>query len=146
MKVFASVIIHAPLETVWSAVRDFDGVVNWNPAVSAATLETGAATAVGSIRRLDIIDSSVFRETLLAHSDLEHFYTYDIIDSPLPCRNYLSTHSFLPITDGDKTLGLWEGTFDCDSADEDALRVIVGEEIYRDGMRGLNDYLALTGH
>ena len=142
MKVFASVIIDAPLEKVWAAVRAFDGVVNWNPAVESAVLETGAATAVGSIRHLGIVDGTVFRETLIAHSDLSHFYSYDIIESPLPCANYISTHSFVPITDGDKTLGIWESTFDCDSKHEDELRGIVGEKIYRDGMRGLNEYLS----
>lgn len=142
MKVFTSVIIDAPLDKVWEAVRAFDGVVEWNPAVTSVTMETGSATAVGSIRHLDIVDGTVFRETLLAHSDIAHFYTYDIIESPLPCRNYISTHSFVPITDGNKTLGIWESTFDCDAAHEDELRDIVGEKIYRDGMRGLNDFLS----
>ncbi len=108
MKVFRSVILDAPLDRVWAAVRAFDGVVNWNPAVTGARMESGSPTAVGAIRHLDIVDGSVFRETLLAHSDLEHFYTYDILECPLPCRNYVSTHRFIPITEGDKTLGIWE--------------------------------------
>lgn len=141
MKVFTSVIINAPLEKVWAAVREFNGVANWNPAVTTATMETGSSTSVGSIRHLDIVDGTVFRETLLGHSDLAHFYSYDIIESPLPCWNYVSTHSFVPITDGNKTLGIWESTFDCDAAHEDELRGIVGENIYRDGMRGLNEFL-----
>ena len=81
------------------------------------------------------------RETLLAHSDLEQFYSYDILESPLPCWNYVSTHRFIPITDGDKTLGIWQGRFDCAPEDEAGLETSVGDQIYRDGMRGLNDYL-----
>lgn len=96
---------------------------------------------MGSVRHLDIVDGSVFRETLLAHSDLEHFYSYDIIESPLPCRDYVSTHRFIVITDGDKTLGIWEGQFECTPEDENQLEAIVGDQIYRDGMRGLNEYL-----
>ena len=142
MKVMRSVIIEATVDRVWAAVRAFDGVVRWNPGVTAARMESGTSTSVGAIRHLDIVDGTVFRETLLAHSDLEHFYTYDIVEGPLPCRNYVSTHQFLPVTDGNLTLGIWSGEFDCDPADEASLEEIVGDAIYRDGMRGLNSYLA----
>ena len=142
MKVMRSVIIEAPVDRVWAAVRAFDGVVRWNPGVTAARMESGTSTSVGAIRHLDIVDGTVFRETLLAHSDLEHFYTYDIVEGPLPCWNYVSTHRFLPVTDGNLTLGIWSGEFDCDPADEASLEAIVGDAIYRDGMRGLNSYLA----
>ncbi|MDH3759497.1 MAG: SRPBCC family protein [Gammaproteobacteria bacterium] len=141
MKVKRSVIIDAPIDRVWAAVRRFDGVVNWNPGVIGAVMESGSPTAVGSIRALDIADGTRFRETLLAHSDIEHFYSYDIIESPLACSNYVSTHRFIEITDGDSTLGIWQGEFDCDPADAAELETIVGDMIYRDAQRGLNLYL-----
>ncbi len=141
MKVFRSLIIEAPIDRVWQAVRRFDGVVDWNPGVIGARMESGAPTAIGSVRHLDIADGTQFRETLLAHSDLEHFYTYDIIESPLPCSNYISTHRFLPITEGDLTLGMWSGEFTCNPSDGESLASIVGDQIYRDGMCGLNEYL-----
>ena len=141
MKVMRSVIIEAPVSTVWAAVRQFDGVADWNPGVTKAVMETGSPTEVGSIRKLDITDGSVFRETLLAHSDLDYFYTYDIIDSPLPCRNYISTHRFIEITDGNKTLGIWQGEFDCDESDKNELESIVGDSIYLTAQQALNQYL-----
>ena len=141
MKVMRSVLIDAPLDRVWRAVRQFDGVATWNPGVVEARLETGRPTEVGAIRSLDIVDGSVFRETLLAHSDLDCFYTYDIIESPLPCRNYLSTHRLVPVTEGNLTLGIWEGTFDCDASDEPMLDAIVGDGIYRDAQLGLKQFL-----
>ena len=141
MKVFTSVIIDAPITKVWAAVRNFDSVANWNPGVTAARMESGSPTETGHIRYLDIADGTVFRETLLAHSDLNHFYSYDIVEGPLPCTNYVSTHLFMPITDGDKTLGIWKGEFDCAPENADELQHIVGTLIYRDAMRGLNQYL-----
>ena len=141
MKVMRSVVIDAPIDRVWATVRRFDGVANWNPRVTNATLESGLPTEVGAVRKLDIVDGSVFRETLLAHSDLEHFYTYDIIDSPLPCRNYVSCHRFIEITEGQRTLGVWQGEFDCDAADAADLETIVGNTIYRDAQLALNQYL-----
>ncbi len=144
MKVMRSVIIDAPVDRVWQTVRHFDGVATWNPGVSAAHLERGSPTEVGAVRRLDIVDGSVFRETLLAHSDLERFYTYDILDSPLPCSNYIACHRFVEITEGNRTLGIWQGEFDCDPTDAAELERIVGDSIYRDAQIGLNLYLQET--
>ena len=141
MKVMRSVVIDAPIAEVWAVVRNFDGVVNWNQGVTAATMESGLATEVGAVRRLDIADGSVYRETLLAHSDLEHYYSYDIIESPLPCENYVSCHRFIEITDGDKTLGVWQGEFDCAEADRATLETIVGDMIYLAAQQSLNQYL-----
>jgi hypothetical protein len=141
VKVFRSVILDAPITEVWAAVRAFDGVADWNPGVASARMESGSPTGIGSVRHLDIVDGTVFRETLLSHSDLEHVYSYDIVEGPLPCSNYVSTHRFIPITDGNKTLGIWEGRFDCAPEDEAELEAIVGDQIYVGGMRGLNDTL-----
>ena len=141
MKVYRSMILDAPIEQVWAAVRSFDGVSKWNPGVAKAHLESGAATQTGTIRHLDIVDGSAFRETLLAHSDLDHFYTYDILESPLPVTGYVSTHRFLPITHSLQTLGIWESEFECAPDQAGAMEKIVGDDIYIGGMQGLNDYL-----
>lgn len=141
MHVFRSMIIDAEIDRVWAAVRAFDGVVDWNPGVVAATLKNGAATATGTIRRLEIPDGTVFRETLLAHSDAEYFYTYDIIESPLPVGTYISTHRFFPITHTGQTLGVWESHFDCAPDVADEMERIVGDAIYIGGMIGLNEFL-----
>ena len=141
MHVYRSMVIGGPIQTVWAAVRAFDGVVAWNPAVTAARMETGAPTATGSIRHLDIADGSVFRETLLAHSDTEYFYTYDILESPLPVTGYVSTHRFLPITHSGQTLSIWESRFECDPSVANEMDKVVGDAIYIGGMTGLNEFL-----
>ena len=141
MHVFRSMILDSPIETVWSNVRAFDGVSNWNPAVTSAEMESGTATSPGSVRHLDIVDGTVFRETLLELSDSNHFYTYDIIESPLPVSNYVSTHRFIAITATNQTLGIWESSFDCEASARDEMATIVGDQIYIGGMIGLNEYL-----
>ncbi|WP_299849438.1 SRPBCC family protein [uncultured Roseovarius sp.] len=144
MHVFRSMIIDAKIDRVWAAVRAFDGVVNWNPGVVRATLEDGAPTATGTVRALHIADGTVFRETLLAHSDLDCFYTYDIIDSPLPVTGYISTHRFIPITCTQQTLGIWESRFACAPEDEAEMEKVVGDAIYIGGMTGLELFLKET--
>lgn len=141
MQVFRSMIIDAPLNRVWAAVRAFDGVAAWNPGVTSANLDDGGATATGTVRVLQIADGTVFRETLLAHSDAETFYTYDIVDSPLPVTGYVSTHRFIPITHGGQTLGIWESRFECAPEDAAEMERVVGDEIYIGGMTGLNLFL-----
>lgn len=146
MKVYRSMVIPAPIQEVWARVRAFVSVAAWNPAVARAGMESGNATTVGAIRRLEIVDGSVFRETLLAHSDLERFYSYDILESPLPVTNYRSTHSFLEITAGNQTLSIWQGRFDCAPEAAAELARVVGDEIYLNGLEGLSRHLAETSN
>ena len=141
MHVFRSMIINAEIERVWAAVRSFDGVAHWNPGVSKADLEHGTPTATGTVRRLEIQDGTIFRETLLAHSDADWFYTYDILESPLPVTGYVSTHRFVPITQSRQTLGIWESRFDCAPAVAAKMNAIVGDTIYIGGMTGLDQFL-----
>ena len=141
MHVFRSMVIDAEITRVWQAVRAFDGVAAWNPGVTQADLENGAPTATGTVRKLQIPDGTSFRETLLAHSDREFFYTYDILDSPLQVSGYVSTHRFVPITHSGQTLGIWESWFDCAADVANEMDSIVGDTIYIGGMTGLNQYL-----
>lgn len=141
MHVFRSKIIESDIDTVWNTVRPFDGVANWNPGVSEVRLENGAPTATGTVRCLQIPDGTVYRETLLAHSDTEYFYTYNILESPLPVTGYVSTHRFVPITDTGQTLGIWESRFVCAPDDAAEMDRIVGDAIYIGGMAGLNRFL-----
>ena len=141
MHVTRSMIIPAPIDKVWAAVRAFDGVAHWSPAVSAARMESGSSTETGHIRHLEIVDGSVFRETLLAHSDLEHFYTYDIVESGLPVSGYVSTHRFIEITHTNQTLGIWEGWFSCAEDQKREMAKVVGDDIYIGGMMGLADFV-----
>lgn len=146
MHVFRSMILDAPIDRVWQVVRGFDGVSAWNPGVTKARLEIGTPTATGTIRHLEIADGTVFRETLLAHSDAEHFYTYDILESPLPVTDYVSTHRFLPITHSGQTLGVWESRFACAANVANEMDAVVGDSIYIGGMNGLNAYLKEISH
>lgn len=141
MHVYRSMIIDETVDRVWQAVRAFDGVAAWNPGVDTAMLENGAPTAIGTIRALNIPDGTVFRETLLAHSDVEYFYTYDILECPLPVTGYVSTHRFIPITHSNQTLGIWESRFECAPDVANEMDSIVGDAIYVGGMTGLNRYL-----
>ena len=67
MHIFRSAVIDAPVDAIWSVLRRFDAVDEWNPGVVLAEIEGGAPPdRVGCIRRLELPDGGVIRETLLA--------------------------------------------------------------------------------
>ncbi len=41
-KVYTSSVIDAPADQVWQAVRDFNGLPDWHPAISESRIEGGA--------------------------------------------------------------------------------------------------------
>ena len=40
-RAYASIILKAPVQTVWSLVRDFNGLPNWAPAIAKSKIENG---------------------------------------------------------------------------------------------------------
>lgn len=112
-RAYASSVINAPIDQVWAHIRDFNGLPSWHPAVEASVIEDGRPSLeIGCVRDMTLADGGKIRERLLAFSDDETFYTYAILDSPLPVANYQATLRLRPISDGDRTYGEWVASFD----------------------------------
>ena len=112
-KIFVSAVIDAPIEQVWAVVRDFNGLPDWHPRFSRSHIEDGLPSdAIGCIRNFDIADGGgTIREKLLMLSDKEYSFEYCILDSPLPVDNYVAKLTLIPVTVGNKTLGVWIAEF-----------------------------------
>ncbi|KAF0976821.1 hypothetical protein FDP41_004116 [Naegleria fowleri] len=112
-KVYKSAVIPAPLESVWSLVRSFNGLPSWSGGVIASEIENNQSdNTIGCIRRLTIEGSDIpFRETLLAFDERNHSYSYDIVTSSLPITGYYATVSLKPVTDENKTFAEWSTEF-----------------------------------
>ena len=112
-KAYASSVINAPIDRVWAHIRDFNGLPSWHPAVKASVIEGGKPSLeIGCVRDMTLADGGKIRERLLAFSDEETFYTYAILESPLPVANYKATLRLRAISDGDRTYGEWSASFD----------------------------------
>lgn len=138
VRVMASSVIDAPVETVWPLLRDFGAISQWLPGVSASVLDDGAAPdKVGATRRLTFQDGSRMRERLLALSDADAAVTFAIIESELPIANYVSTIRLQRVTDGGRSYITWSGEFDTppDRAADMARRM--REDIYQPGFDAL---------
>ena len=141
MKVFESTIIDAPTEKIWATMRDFVGLTVWSGAVTGAHITNGkAADQVGAIRHLDIVDGTVFIETLVAHSDEEMFLKYDIVEGPIPVTDYVATMRLYSVTATDQTYATWSAEFDCPDDQREAMQHVVGDQICAGGLQSLKAY------
>ena len=90
-RAYASRIIKAPVETVWSVVRNFNGLPNWAVGIVDSKIEGGLdADVVGCVRSFHTKDGTHIRERLLTLDDAR--YTWPNFEKPaFPVKNYLAT-------------------------------------------------------
>lgn len=135
-RVTVSGVVPAPVEDVWAAVRGFGDIDDWHPGITGCTVEDGlAGDQVGAVRSFRAGETAL-REELLAHSDIERYHRYTILEGGGPKEDYLSELRVLPVTESEESLLVWTGTFDAPPeamADEKAGTA----EVYRAGLEGL---------
>ena len=137
-RIFISSVINAPIDAVWAKIRDFNGLADWHPIIAENHIEDGQSSdRVGCIRNLRLEGGGQIRERLLALSDVEHFYTYSILESPMPVDGYVATLGLLPITDGDRTYAQWTADFRCPVEEEEGLVNMIGGDVFLAGLRAV---------
>ncbi len=142
IKVERSTIIDAPVDRVWSLLRDFNGHDRWHPAVRESRMEERAPSdRIGAVRRFRLADGAELRERLLALSDSERTFSYCLLDTPIPLLNYVAHVLLLPVTDGDRTFWRWSSEFDTPSGQGERLARVVGEDIYMRGFDAIRKHL-----
>jgi mxaD protein len=143
LKVVKSVDVHAPVDKVWAAVKDFDSLDKWHPGFSKDTLVKGTNNKPGAVRSLTIKDGPTFTEELLSFDDAAHSYRYRIVESPLPIDHYVSRISVKAAADGTSRV-TWSGTFKRKNAadnppeaesDAGAIKLVTG--VYEGGLDNL---------
>jgi hypothetical protein len=113
VRVYISSVIDASADSVWSRVRDFNGMPQWHPGIADSRIENGEPSdRVGCIRHFHTRDGGMIRERLLALSDYEYTCVYAILESPMGVDNYVSTLKLTPITDGGRTFSESSAEFD----------------------------------
>ncbi len=132
---YESIVIKAPLDVVWSRIRDFHDC-SFAPRVLPDCEKVGdkGGTEVGAKRILN----GVFHETLTHHDERSHAISYSIDDGPSPVsaeeiRHYVGSVRLRPITEGGGTFAEWSSRWE---ADGDAA-VAFCSEIDRALLRGL---------
>lgn len=116
---------------VWAMVGDFCAIKDWHPGIAECEqIEEDGDT----YRILTLGDGAKIKEKLTKMGDT--MYSYDIIEGPLPVKNYSAT---LEVDEGDEDGGVeieWAAEFDAKGVeDAEAEKVIVG--IFNDGVGGI---------
>ena len=137
-RVYVSGIINLPVEKVWAYARDFNGHHDWHPIIAESHIVGGKPSdQVGAIRNFKLADGGHLRESLLSFSELDRSFTYDIIVSPLPVKNYIATFTCKPVTEGNKTFVEWTANFDTLPENEADLQERVGRNTFAAGIAAL---------
>jgi hypothetical protein len=110
---------------VWAVVRDFNSYPIWVNGVDESHIEGDLpGTAVGVVRNFRIGDSHT-RQRLLAHSDVDRFFTYESCE-PFKLEehghdrslvHYQGTLRISPITDGNRSFVEWSAEYECSAED-----------------------------
>ena len=140
--VLVTSIIRAPIDRVWSAIRDFNALPDWHPFVSASRIEESLPSAtIGCVRNFQLQETGeTIRERLLALSDADHSCTYSILDAPMPVSNYVATFQLLPITTTNETLGQWQASFEVpDDEHPETIKLIT--KVFEEGFANVSKLL-----
>jgi hypothetical protein len=116
---------------VWAVVGDFCAIKDWHPAVTECEkVEEGGDT----YRLLTLKDGGKIKEKLTKTGDTS--YSYEIVESPLPVKNYQATIYVDKDDEPDRVEIVWEAKFDADGVeDAEAEKVITG--IFNAGVSGI---------
>ncbi|MEZ5827559.1 MAG: SRPBCC family protein [Hyphomicrobiales bacterium] len=120
-------------DEVWVvAGESFCTIKDWHPAVA----ECEEVTEDGNTYRiLTLGDGGKIKEKLTDKDDLS--YSYEIVESPLPIKNYSSKLWVEEDDEPDRTVIYWESKFDAaeGTEDDEAKKIIFG--ILSDGVKGI---------
>lgn len=144
-RAYSSIILKAPVETVWSLIRDFNGLPSWAPPIARSKIENGLdPDVVGCVRSFYTHDGSHIRERLLALDDARRTFTYNFEKPAFPVRNYVATLRLFPVTHSDQTFAEWEASFDEGPGDEGKYEKIISKEVFATNFKNLAAIIART--
>jgi hypothetical protein len=117
---------------VWAVTgTTFCQIKDWHPAVASCE-ESKEGDVV--FRTLTLKDGGKVKEKLTGKDDLS--YTYEIVESPLPVKNYKSKLWVEVDDEPDRTIIYWQSDFDANGKpDDEAKKIVTG--ILGDGVKGI---------
>ena len=136
VEIESSGVIDAPVEALWDLVSDFSNVVRWHPDVTECRIVSGSSTEAGAVRRLRLRNGVSIRGRLIAISPQDRFYTYSVIESPLPIRDHRSTVRFTSLNPS-QTQAHWSAQFEVLEGDPKTLADGVKAGVLDLGIAGL---------
>lgn len=141
--VFETSVIDAPIEKVWDVVRGFNDLPKWHPDIADSKIEDDINPyTIGCVRNFNLEDGENIRETLLAFSDLDMAFSYDMLTTGLGLFDYISTMELRPITDGNRTYIQWSAEFTTKDGKEAEKVDMVANEVFQGGFTALKEHFS----
>jgi hypothetical protein len=140
-RAYASGVVPASADEVWSHIRDFNSLPAWHPAITASELTSGPGAEVGAVRRLTLGDGGIVVERLLVLDDPDRSVTYEFVENPFGARRYIATLRVAPVTATGEAFVEWWAEFDAEAADEKRLTDFFADGVYATGIAALGENL-----
>lgn len=116
---------------VWAKIGGFCAIQDWHPAVAKCE-ETKEGDDV--FRILTLQDGAAIKEKLTDSDDMS--YSYEIIEGPLPVKDYEATFEVEAGDETGRSTVVWEADFDANGVeDAEAEKIIQG--IFADGIASI---------
>jgi hypothetical protein len=133
-EVHASGVIDADADTVWAGLRDFSAPARWVRNIATSDIEgDDAVDRVGAVRRLVFDSGNELRESLIALSDHDRYFRYRLLPpTSLPIHDYTGKVQVLPVTEGNRALVHWCGSFTIRDGEPEQVKAWVRDIYQRD--------------
>ncbi len=129
--------VAAETAALWKQFGDWCAIAEWHPSVKSCEESKDGDTVY---RMLTLEDGGKIKEKLVDQSDVS--YRYEIIESPLPVKDYQAQFSIVPDDDDlDEVNIVWAATYDAADGkdDRDARKTI--DSIFKGGIENIEDVL-----
>ena len=135
VSVVETVQLAATASNTWSTINDFGSWQSWHPAFASTKMLQGDGHSQGAVRVLTTKDGGKFTEELIAFDAAARSYQYQILESPAPVMDYVSTIQVKETPVGSAVV--WSSHFNVKpgTSEADAKKLISG--VYRAGLDNL---------
>jgi hypothetical protein len=124
---------------IWAIVGDFCAIKTWHPVVEDC-VETKEGDVI--FRTLSLKGGGTIKEKLTGKDDLS--YSYEIVESPLPVKNYKSKLWLEVDDEPDRSVIYWQSDFDANGASDDDAKAKI-TDVLAAGVKGIKQQ-AIAAH
>lgn len=152
VEVSHSLVVDAPLQTVWKATRNFTrDLAICFPGLTATVEDGGHENRVGdSVRVIPVGEGKFVRERLVTLCDETCTQRYRILmdneadrkGNPFPgsVENYIGTYHLQELKDGNKTFASWKVQFDTEPEQVQTMTGAIGAGVCQGALEKLRDH------
>ena len=124
-------------KALWGKFGGWCAIAEWHPAVKKCEESKEGDT---EFRTLTLQDGGVIKEKLVERGNAS--YRYEIVESPLPVKNYEAQFTVTPDDDDlDEVNIVWAATYDAADGKEDADARKTIDGIFKDGIESIKGKL-----